>query len=123
MADGQRPVLIDFGSARQDVSNCSLPMTAIVTEGFAPFEQYSEEGEQGPWTDLYALGAVMYTAMVGRKPPSATARMLSGSDTTVPMLAGLRGKYSPEFLASIKAALELPVQTRLRSTQEWLQRL
>jgi serine/threonine protein kinase len=48
------PVLLDFGSARQTRANTEL--TTIVTPGYAPLEQYHETGNQGPWSDLYALG-------------------------------------------------------------------
>jgi len=73
-ADGT-PVLLDFGAARrvtggQDVTN-------IVSPGFAPFEQYHSKGNQGPWTDLYSLGAVMYWMATGRKPMEAASRVRS----------------------------------------------
>ncbi|MGH7003435.1 MAG: serine/threonine protein kinase, partial [Alphaproteobacteria bacterium] len=54
------PVLIDFGAARQAVTRQSRGLTAIVTEGYAPYEQYETDSHQGPWTDIYALGAVLY---------------------------------------------------------------
>jgi serine/threonine protein kinase len=54
-ADGN-PVLIDFGSARA-VKNNDQGLTAMVSPGYAPLEQYHAHGKQGPWSDLYALGA------------------------------------------------------------------
>lgn len=52
------PVLLDFGAARRVSGNRDL--TNIVSPGFAPFEQYHSHGNQGDWTDIYSLGAVMY---------------------------------------------------------------
>ena len=66
-----RPVLIDFGSARQLVGGHSRSLTAVVTPGYAPIEQYSASGHQGPWTDIYALGAVAYWALSGKAPAEA----------------------------------------------------
>ena len=66
------PVLIDFGAARQ-VKRSRL--TAIVSPGYSPIEQYSDKRErQGPWTDIYALGAVAYMALSGMVPDEARAR-------------------------------------------------
>jgi serine/threonine protein kinase len=120
MTGGNRPVLIDFGSARQDVTQRSVPMTAIVTEGYAPFEQYSETGRQGPWTDLYALAAVMYCAIVGRKPPSAAERAAADEeDPCICLAAGYGSQYSLGLLQGIDAGLRLNARARLQSTTEW----
>ena len=71
-ADGT-PVLLDFGAARRVTGG--QDMTNIVSPGFAPFEQYHSKGNQGPWTDLYSLGAVMYWMVTGRKPMEAASRV------------------------------------------------
>jgi serine/threonine protein kinase len=71
-ADGS-PVLLDFGAARRLTLNTE--MTNIVSPGFAPFEQYHSGGNQGPWTDLYSLGAVMYWMATGSKPLEAASRV------------------------------------------------
>ena len=60
MTSEGHPVLLDFGSARQAIGSRSMAMTSIVSTGYAPFEQYHETGHQGPWTDIYALAAVMF---------------------------------------------------------------
>jgi serine/threonine protein kinase len=71
-ADGT-PVLLDFGAARRVTAN--QDMTNIVSPGFAPFEQYHSQGHQGPWTDIYSLGAVMYWMTTGRKPIESASRV------------------------------------------------
>lgn len=75
-ADGT-PVLLDFGAARRVSSN--RDMTNIVSPGFAPFEQYHSQGNQGPWTDIYSLGAVMYWMTTGKKPVESAARVKQDS--------------------------------------------
>jgi serine/threonine protein kinase len=78
-ADGT-PVLLDFGAARRVTAN--RDMTNIVSPGFAPFEQYHSHGNQGPWTDIYSLGAVMYWMTTGKKPIESAARVKN--DTMLP---------------------------------------
>lgn len=78
-ADGT-PVLLDFGSARKVAGH--RDMTNIVSPGFAPFEQYHSQGNQGPWTDIYSLGAVMYWMVTGKKPVESAARVKT--DTLLP---------------------------------------
>ncbi|MFS2036690.1 protein kinase domain-containing protein [Polaromonas sp. CT11-55] len=75
-ADGT-PVLLDFGAARRLTGN--QDMTNIVSPGFAPFEQYHSKGHQGPWTDVYSLGAVMYWMTTGHKPMESASRVREDS--------------------------------------------
>ncbi len=70
-----QPVLIDFGSARESVGK-TMTMTSIVTHGYSPIEQYQTRGKMGPWTDIYAIAAVMCRAITGDKPPEATSRLM-----------------------------------------------
>ncbi len=67
--------LIDFGSARQVVSEGSKSMSVILTPGFAPLEQYQKKGKQGPWTDIYALGATLYYLATGNELDDPISRM------------------------------------------------
>jgi len=115
-ADG-RPVLIDFGAARQALGGETKSLTSILTPGYAPLEQYSGEGKQGPWTDLYAMGGVLYRAVVDRNPPDAVTRIRG--DSLPAGLASVRGKYSEPFLRAIEWALTLDEKRRPQSVQEW----
>ena len=74
-ADGS-PVLLDFGSARRlGPAGQEQLMTAVVTPGFAPAEQYQPNGRQGPWTDLYSLAGVLYWLVTGHLPTESLARL------------------------------------------------
>lgn len=72
-----RVVLIDFGSARGFVNDEVQRHTAILTQGYAPIEQYTSTSKKGNYTDIYSLGGVFYYAVTGHKPMDATDRMLS----------------------------------------------
>lgn len=97
-----RPVLMDFGAARRVLSDKSQALTAILKPAYAPIEQYGEAGsvKQGPWTDLYALGATVHHMLLGRPPAPATARTLEDEATalTVDNLPG----YDPTFLRAVE---------------------
>ncbi len=70
------PILLDFGAARHVISDRTQSLTAILKPSYAPIEQYAEMTamRQGPWTDIYALGAVMHFLLFGAPPAPATAR-------------------------------------------------
>jgi serine/threonine protein kinase len=121
-------VLIDFGSARYDVSNRSQAVTAIVTPGYAPFEQYETNGKrQGPWTDIYALGAVLYR-IISRKTPIASSERISvlyrkRPDPLTPAVEIGSGVYSKQFLESIDWALTINEDERPQSVTSWRKKL
>lgn len=83
--DNGAPMLLDFGAARHVISDRSQALTAILKPSYAPIEQYGEVPglRQGPWTDLYALGATMHYLIVGSPPMPATARALSDGATSL----------------------------------------
>jgi serine/threonine protein kinase len=117
------PVLLDFGSARQ-ASGKPRTMTVVVAHGYAPFEQYDGNAEsQGPWTDIYGLGATCYRAIAGIAPIDAIARVRgrlgSASDALVPAKTIGKGRYSERFLSAIDAALQFAEKDRPKTVAEW----
>ena len=115
------PVLLDFGSARE-IKGGDQEITAMVSPGYAPLEQYHAHGKQGPWTDLYALGGVMYWMITGNKPIEAAARIRK--DVMSPASAQLSsGLYAAEVLDAIDWALKPNEDERPQSTAEFLARL
>ena len=74
--------LIDFGAARQSLGDKSQSLDVVLKHGFAPKEQYSRRGRQGPYTDVYALGATFYYVLTGKRPPDSIDRM--DEDSLVP---------------------------------------
>ena len=111
------PVLLDFGSARQAIGSRSRSITSVVTPGYAPIEQYDTRGNQGPWTDIYALGAVAYKAVSGETPPDVTERVRQ--DPMRPASEVCRGKYSEPLLNSIDWALSVEEETRPQDVASW----
>ena len=122
LADG-RPVLLDFGAARQVIANMSQALTVIVKSGFAPIEQYAEvpDMKQGAWTDLYALAAVVYYAITGTVPMPALGRIVG--DKLEPLARKATGRYSEAFLRAIDSALAVLPSDRPQSVSEMRQLL
>lgn len=106
------PVLLDFGSAR--ALSAGKDMTTIVSLGFAPFEQYHSRGGEGPWTDLYSLGAVLYWMLTGERPVEAPGRAFD--DPMVPAAkAADASRYSQQLLKAIDWALAPEKEKRPQS--------
>jgi serine/threonine protein kinase len=114
--DDGSPVLLDFGSARAASSGSEL--TAIVTPGYAPIEQYHSQGQQGPWSDLYAFGGVLYWMITGKRPVEAVARVRH--DMLPPAVqAADRNRYSAELLTAVDWALVSHEEQRPQSVSEF----
>ena len=115
-ADGS-PVLVDFGAARQAVGARSRSVTAVLTPGYAPIEQYSSRGHQGPWTDIYALGGVCYQALTGKVPDEAMDRIRQ--DPLIPITEAARGKATDSFLSAIDWSLRVEEADRPQGVRVW----
>ena len=110
-------VLIDFGAARR-AGRQSRSTRALVTPGYAPVEQYSEDpSRQGPWTDIYALGAVAYVALSGEEPPEATVRIFS--DELEPLTRVAAQPVSTELATAVHRALAVGHEDRPPDLTEW----
>ncbi|HYR32957.1 MAG TPA: serine/threonine-protein kinase [Burkholderiales bacterium] len=121
------PVLLDFGSARHSLGH-SRTVTILVAPGYAPFEQYYSSGEnQGPWTDIYSLGATCYRAIAGRAPLDAIARskgiLGSTQEILVPATAVGSARYSDRLLKALDHALSFAEKDRPQSIAEWRKEL
>ena len=112
------PILIDFGAARSSVG-ATTTMTSIVTHGYSPIEQYQTKGKMGPWTDIYAVGALMYRAITGEKPPVAADRV--GADCYVSLLSypSLPG-FSRSLLQAVDSSLAIFGEQRPQCVARWL---
>ncbi len=110
------PVLIDFGAARA-TGGATRSLTAVLTPGFAPLEQYATDGKQGPWTDIYAMGGVLYRAVTDKNPPDAVSRLQG--DNVAAELSAAGSRYSPGLLRAIEWALAVKPESRPQAIADW----
>jgi serine/threonine protein kinase len=119
------PVLIDFGAAREQASQSNRAMSAlrVVKDGYSPQEFYIAGSEQGPWSDLYALGATFYHLISGEAPVNGQARLAALAEDRPDPYSKLEGRFEgfpPGFLAAIDKALSTLPKQRLQTAGEWL---
>ena len=115
-----RPILLDFGSARQAMGERSRSLSVVLTEGYAPFEQYHSRGQQGPWTDIYGAAATIYLLLTGQTPPPAPERIRG--DGLIPPRQ-LIPDLPPPLNAALINGLAMDVQQRpqtMEQFEEWL---
>jgi serine/threonine protein kinase len=107
------PVLLDFGSARQTLTTVESKLSPSYTPGFAPPEQYFDRKNLGPWSDIYAIGASMYSCLTRAAPTEAKQRVKD--DTLVPAVKVGKGIYSDELLLIIDNCLKVNFLERPQS--------
>lgn len=116
-ATDHRVMLIDFGAARVSVGRYSKSMTSLVTPGYSPPEQYSTRNDRyGAWTDIYALGAVLYRCVTGHPPTEAVERLLE--DRLEPAVLAGAGRYDIRLLEMIDRALAVRPERRFQTVAE-----
>lgn len=112
--------LIDFGASRFATATHSMSLSVLIKEGYTPLEQYQSRGKQGPWTDVYALAAVLYTMLTG-KAPQASMRRLEKDELKPPSKAG--AKVSKNMDTAIMNALNLKAEERTPSMDVFAEEL
>lgn len=112
LLDNGQPVLLDFGAARRVIGDITQALTVILKPGFAPVEQYANgpEMKQGPWTDVYALAAVIYYCATLKAPVPSVSRMIK--DTLVPFATVAGDRYDAAFCAAVDHGLAVAVEAR-----------
>lgn len=109
-----RVKLYDFGASRYVSSSHSKSLSVIVKPGFAPAEQYSSRGEQGPWTDVYSLAATFYNMITGIVPEDALDR-IEKEELQKPSKLGVNIKKSEEN--ALMNALNIKAEDRTRDIE------
>lgn len=119
--------LLDFGAARYNMGEHSKSLSVILKPGYAPEEQYRSHGNQGPWTDIYALGATFYLCLTGVIPPvsldrlqndeiiplsKTTAVLPGGVDFVLMKALAVRAQYRWQTIAEFMQALQNPQSAR-----------
>ena len=108
--------LIDFGAARNALSQKSRNLSIILKEGYAPEEQYRASGIQGPWTDVYATAATMYHAVTGQVPQPALDRQ---AEDKLKRPRDLGIEIEPRAEAALMKALNIRAADRFPSMEDF----
>ena len=121
------PMLIDFGASRFAMGVKSKSLSVVLTEGYAPKEQYSSTSKQGAYTDIYSIGAVLYKMATGNTPPEASSRsdyITDGEDDPYERLSDdYIAPYSDGFKIAVDKALEFRAKDRPQNIEELIELL
>jgi len=120
LRSGGHPLLIDFGAVKQAQGTGSLEVKGLtLTQGYAPLEQHNH-GNVGEWSDIYAVGATMYSCLSGKPPPPALDRV--NKDTLeAEVLAFAKKGYSQSLLNSMVQALKMDLTERTQNVDQFLE--
>ncbi|MZP29827.1 protein kinase [Heliobacterium undosum] len=108
--------VLDFGAARSALGAHSRSLSVVLKPGYSPEEQYRSKGNQGPWTDVYAVAATLYRAITGVLPPEALDR---ANQDTLLRPAHFQPAISPQIEAALLKALAVRVTDRFQTMKEF----
>jgi len=108
--------LLDFGAARQALRDRSQRLSVILKVGYAPEEQYRSTGKQGPWTDVYAVGATFYHLLTGSIPPPSIDRL---AEDTIQLPSALGADIPPAAEQALMTALSVKAAQRYPTIQDF----
>lgn len=106
--------LIDFGAAKQVYLDGEQTMSVVLKPGYAPPEQYAKKDKQGPWTDIYALGATLYFAATGEKPEESFGRVL---EDTIKPVCELNPEIPRAMSQVIMRAMSVKIEDRYQTVE------
>ena len=118
--DNLQVKLLDFGAARYATTKHSKSLSVIIKPGYAPEEQYRSRGDQGTWTDVYALAATLYKMLTGVTPEDAMERSVK-DEVKKPSKIGV--KLSRPMETALMNALNVKIQDRTQTMEEFTQEL
>lgn len=107
--------ILDFGSARSEMDQFNRELSVIVKVGYAPIEQYGGRGKQGPYTDIYALGATFYHLFTSKIPMESTQRV---AEDNLEVFSSLRPDLPDNLKYCIEKAMELTTAKRISNIAE-----
>ena len=113
ITDDNRAVMLDFGAAREVLNKEGNFTRPMYTPGFAAPEMYRRDSTMGPWTDIYAIGACIYSCMQGYPPNDAPQRL--EKDRLALSLTRLRGVYSDNLIEVVEWCMSLDPLSRPQS--------